>query len=225
MLFRSAELPRFDLHMRIQHWGMMLSFILLVLTGWPLKAASVETNGGLLALFGGHAGAALVHRIAAGLWGVLEVREGRVWFVFDERRDGGRVVRAGERQVIPPEEPHHLEVVGPVRLAVEFHRIPTDDAYRMRPEALAEAIAEDRAAGWQPFCVVGTLGTTSSTSIDPAREIAAVCEREKLSRSAFTRWRREVKPESARSVEAFVELPMPRAALERWSLAAGELEL
>jgi cytochrome b subunit of formate dehydrogenase len=62
-----AELPRFDLHMRIQHWGMMLSFILLVLTGWPLKAASVETNGGLLAIFGGHAGAALVHRVAAAL--------------------------------------------------------------------------------------------------------------------------------------------------------------
>src|SRR5262245_13230670 len=43
-------------------------------------------------------------------------------------------------------------------------RVPADDAYRMRPDALAAAIAEDRAAGWTPFCVVATLGTTSSTS-------------------------------------------------------------
>ena len=59
-------------------------------------------------------------------------------------------------------------------------RIPVDDAYRMRPAALEQAIAEDRENGWQPFCVVGTLGTTSSTSIDPAAELAEICEREGL---------------------------------------------
>ena len=47
---------------------------------------------------------------------------------------------------------------------VHFHRIPTDDAYRMRSDALEQAIAEDRAAGWHPFCVVGTLATTSSVT-------------------------------------------------------------
>ncbi|RMF74840.1 MAG: amino acid decarboxylase [Acidobacteria bacterium] len=59
-------------------------------------------------------------------------------------------------------------------------RIPTDDAFRMRPDALAEAVAEDRAQGFTPFCVVATLGTTSSTSVDPAGPIADVCERERL---------------------------------------------
>jgi aromatic-L-amino-acid/L-tryptophan decarboxylase len=59
-------------------------------------------------------------------------------------------------------------------------RIPADDDYRMRPEMLERAIAEDRAAGWWPFCVVATLGTTSSTSIDPIGSIAAICERESL---------------------------------------------
>lgn len=59
-------------------------------------------------------------------------------------------------------------------------RIPTDDDYRMRVDALEEAIVEDRARGWQPFCVVGTLGTTSSTSIDPAEALATICEREGL---------------------------------------------
>jgi aromatic-L-amino-acid decarboxylase len=59
-------------------------------------------------------------------------------------------------------------------------RIPVDDAYRMRADALAQAVAEDRAAGWWPFCVVGTLGTTSSTSVDPAGAIADLCARERL---------------------------------------------
>ncbi len=58
--------------------------------------------------------------------------------------------------------------------------------------------------------------------------VLAFCEREKLSRSAFTRWRRELKRGSAGATgvqASFVELPMPRAAVERRSLAAGELEL
>ena len=59
-------------------------------------------------------------------------------------------------------------------------KIPVDDEYRMRPELLEEAIAEDRKNGWIPFCVVGTLGTTSSTSVDPAGGLADICEREKL---------------------------------------------
>jgi aromatic-L-amino-acid decarboxylase len=59
-------------------------------------------------------------------------------------------------------------------------RIPADDAYRMRPDLLAAAVSEDRAAGWWPFCVVATLGTTSSTGVDPAGAIADVCAREHL---------------------------------------------
>ena len=59
-------------------------------------------------------------------------------------------------------------------------RIPTDDAYRMDVAALRAAVLEDRAAGWTPFCAVATLGTTSTTSIDPAAAIAEVCEAERL---------------------------------------------
>ena len=53
-------------------------------------------------------------------------------------------------------------------------KIPTDDVYRMRPEALDEAIAADVAAGFRPIAVVATLGTTSSTSIDPVPAIADI---------------------------------------------------
>ena len=44
--------------------------------------------------------------------------------------------------------------------------IPTDAEFRLRPDALAAAIAADRAAGHQPIAIVATVGTTSSTSVD-----------------------------------------------------------
>jgi aromatic-L-amino-acid/L-tryptophan decarboxylase len=59
-------------------------------------------------------------------------------------------------------------------------RVAVDGAYRMRADALEAAIIEDRAAGWLPFCVVATLGTTSSTSVDPCAAIAEICRRENL---------------------------------------------
>ncbi len=59
-------------------------------------------------------------------------------------------------------------------------RIDADERFRMRPDALRAAIAEDRASGWTPFCVAATLGTTSSTSVDPAAAIAEICQAERL---------------------------------------------
>lgn len=57
-------------------------------------------------------------------------------------------------------------------------KIPTDDDFRMQPAALERAIAEDKRRGYRPLCAVATLGTTSTTSIDPVAEIADICERE-----------------------------------------------
>jgi aromatic-L-amino-acid decarboxylase len=59
-------------------------------------------------------------------------------------------------------------------------RIPADADFRMQPELLAKAIAADRAAGLLPIAVVATVGSTSSTSIDPVEEIAAICTRERV---------------------------------------------
>lgn len=61
-----------------------------------------------------------------------------------------------------------------------LRKIPTDDRFRIRVDALRHAIAEDRAAGLLPIAVVATIGTTSTTSIDPVPDIADVCEREGL---------------------------------------------
>ncbi len=61
-----------------------------------------------------------------------------------------------------------------------LRHIPVDERFRMRPDLLAEAIAEDRAAGMRPIAVVATTGTTGTTSIDPVPEIADICERERI---------------------------------------------
>lgn len=58
--------------------------------------------------------------------------------------------------------------------------IPVDDDYRMDAGALRAAVREDRAAGWRPFCVAATVGTTSTTSVDPVPEIAEICRAEGL---------------------------------------------
>jgi len=58
--------------------------------------------------------------------------------------------------------------------------IASDEAFRMRADALQETIRRDRAAGLLPCCVVATVGTTSTTSVDPVRAIAEVAEREGL---------------------------------------------
>ena len=59
-------------------------------------------------------------------------------------------------------------------------RIPSDGEFRMRPDALASAVAGDRSDGWRPLAVVATVGTTSSTSVDPVPEIAELCRRESI---------------------------------------------
>ena len=55
-------------------------------------------------------------------------------------------------------------------------RIPVDTRYRMDVALLEERMEEDRAAGALPVMVCATIGTTSSTSVDPTSQIAAVCE-------------------------------------------------
>lgn len=58
--------------------------------------------------------------------------------------------------------------------------IDVDSAFRMRADALENAIADDRAHGFLPLACVATVGTTSTTSIDPVPAIAEICRQEGL---------------------------------------------
>jgi aromatic-L-amino-acid decarboxylase len=58
-----------------------------------------------------------------------------------------------------------------------LRKIAVNERFEMIPEKLAEAIDEDLAAGHQPICVIPTIGTTSTTSVDPVDTIADVCEK------------------------------------------------
>jgi len=56
------------------------------------------------------------------------------------------------------------------------HVVPHDADYAMRPDALGEAIAADRRRGAKPCAVVATVGTTTSTALDPIEAIAGVTQ-------------------------------------------------
>jgi aromatic-L-amino-acid decarboxylase len=58
-----------------------------------------------------------------------------------------------------------------------LRKIAVNERFEMIPEALAEAIEEDIEAGYVPICVIPTIGTTSSSSIDPVDAIADICEK------------------------------------------------
>ena len=56
-------------------------------------------------------------------------------------------------------------------------KIAVDEKLQLIPEALEEAIKKDLAAGFTPCFVTAALGTTSTTAIDPLKEIAAICKK------------------------------------------------
>jgi len=60
---------------------------------------------------------------------------------------------------------------------VNLKKIGVDKNYALNPDALEQAIVQDLANGFNPMCVVATIGTTSSTAIDPIDKIAAICQK------------------------------------------------
>jgi aromatic-L-amino-acid/L-tryptophan decarboxylase len=130
--------------------------------------------------------------LPAGLFGVIQ----------DTASTSTLVALAAAREAVPGLDVRRRGLVGQARLrmyasehahsSVEkagivlgigqdgYRAVPVDDEHRMDPAALARAAAEDRAAGFTPFAVTATVGTTSTTSIDPVPAIADVCAREGL---------------------------------------------
>ena len=100
--------------------------------------------------------------------------------IAPETRDAG----APDDLVLYTSDQAHSSVEkGAMVLGIGRHNvrsIPTDGEFRMLPALLQQAINIDREAGLRPFCVVATVGTTSTTSIDPIPAIADIAAREGL---------------------------------------------
>lgn len=79
-----------------------------------------------------------------------------------ELRPGGAVVCS---------EHAHSSVEKAARLlGLPVRKVSADEEYRLRPDGLAEAVGDDTTA------VVATVGTTSTTAVDPVPAIADLCE-------------------------------------------------
>jgi aromatic-L-amino-acid decarboxylase len=133
---------------------------------------------------------------------LLGLPEGWFGVIQDTASASSLVALAAAREAVPGLEARRRGLVGQARLrlyaseqahsSIEkaaivlgvgqegFRKIPVDEEFRMDPEALARAVAEDRTVGWTPFAVAATVATTSTTSVDPVPAIADVCEREGL---------------------------------------------
>jgi len=58
-----------------------------------------------------------------------------------------------------------------------IRKIPVDSEFRMDVRTLEAAIEEDKAQGFLPFCMVATVGTTSTSSIDPVADMVPIGEK------------------------------------------------
>ena len=125
------------------------------LAGYPAGARGILTTGGSLATFSALVAARRDRLPDDFLAGIL--------YVSDQTHHA--VQKAALLAGFPP---------GSVR------SIESDGAFRIRPDALAAAVAADRAAGRRPFFVVGNAGTTNTGAVDDLVALADLCARERL---------------------------------------------
>ena len=59
-------------------------------------------------------------------------------------------------------------------------KIPVDDCFRMRADLLEQTIQDDLGRGKRPCCIVASVGSTSTSAIEPIPEIADIAERYKI---------------------------------------------
>ena len=114
---------------------------------------------------------------SANLCAVLAGRERATQFDSNENGCDGRLTAYTSSQAHSSME-KAIKVAGIGRKNLRL--IEVDEQFRMKPTALAAAIAEDKRAGRIPCFVGATVGTTSTLAIDPLPEIGAICREHNL---------------------------------------------
>jgi aromatic-L-amino-acid decarboxylase len=139
-----------------------------------LEDAVLEWLSKMLGLPAGLTGVIQDTASTATLCALLSAREKATDFEANEKGlKRGLTVYASEQT--------HSSIEKGVKIAgfgrANLRLIPTDAEFAMIPEKLEEAILKDKERGLQPACVVATLGTTSSTAVDPLRAIGGIARR------------------------------------------------
>jgi aromatic-L-amino-acid/L-tryptophan decarboxylase len=159
-----------------------------------MLAAALNTNG--LHWKTSPAVAELEQRALDWLGQWIGVPEGWFGIVYDTASTSSMHAVVCARELIDPEartagsrndlvlytsDQSHMSIEkGAIAVGVgqkNIRKVPSDNEFRMRADALAKMVEEDKRAGKRPFCVVATVGTTSTTSIDPVPQIAEVAEK------------------------------------------------
>lgn len=71
-----------------------------------------------------------------------------------------------------------VDIIGVGRDALR--KIPTDNKFQIRIDALEDAIATDKDQGIKPICIIGLAGTTNTGAIDPLKTLRQIADREKV---------------------------------------------
>ena len=132
------------------------------------RAASASTSAGGGGVIHGSASEATLASILAARW---RITDGAV----NTDGDTSRLVAYATSQAHSSiEKGLRIAGIGTERLRV----VPHDASFAMRPDELARMVAADREAGFVPFWVCSTHGTTSSMAFDPTADIAEIARRE-----------------------------------------------
>lgn len=129
------------------------------LVGWGERAGGNLTSGGMMANF---IGVKLARDAVSGDTAQERGVEGQ-WAAYTSE----------ERHVSVDKS---VDAVGLGRNALRV--LPTDDPFRLRIDALEDAIAADRARGIQPFCIIAMAGTTNNGAVDDLRALHRIAQRE-----------------------------------------------
>jgi aromatic-L-amino-acid decarboxylase len=109
---------------------------------------------------------------SSSLCALLAARERATEFAVNRRGGDGRLTAYSSSQA-------HSSIEKAVKIAglgmENLRLIEVDEKLAMRPDALAQAMDDDRNAGRMPVFVCATVGTTSSNALDPLPEIGKIC--------------------------------------------------
>jgi len=133
----------------------------------PKKFHSTESGGGVIQDTAS----------SASLCAILAARERATSFHSNRTGVPGKLVAYTSSQA-------HSSIEKAIQIAGigrdNLRLVEVDDTFAMRPGALADAIARDKAAGLTPFFVCATIGTTSSNGMDPLPQIGPICRQHDL---------------------------------------------